>query len=156
MWRPLAGHVKRECSMPNPPPTQLILRFEQLDAGGPAAAGSEPRLLDGTALYRIVGSDMPICSRHLSELASYQSRLEARVVLSLEQVDAIVVELGLRREDLMQLHGPQDPILGEERCRMCETLYAEGNVCHDDSCARPLHPQWPAVYCSSECAFNDG
>ena len=141
--------------MSNPPPAQLILRFEQLDSGGPAAAGSEPRLLDGTALYRLVGSEMPICSRHLSELAAYQSKLEARTVLSMGQIDAIVVELGLRREDLMRLHGPQDPILGEGRCRMCEATHAEGNVCHDDSCRKPLHPRWPVVYCSSECASND-
>ena len=141
--------------MANPPPTQLILRFEQIDPPAGDRTVVDPRLIGGAALYRIVGSEMPICARHLSELAAYQSRLEARAVLSMDQIDAIVVELGLRREDLLRLHGPQDPILGEERCRMCETIHAEGNVCHDDSCGRPLHPQWPAVYCSSDCALSD-
>lgn len=39
-------------------------------------------------------------------------------------------------------------------CQMCKATVAHGNVCYNDDCARPLHPQWPAVYCSNECALE--
>lgn len=38
-------------------------------------------------------------------------------------------------------------------CGMCDQLPAPGRVCA--YCSTPLHPLWPAVYCSNECAFDD-
>lgn len=40
-------------------------------------------------------------------------------------------------------------------CQMCRTQPVEGNVCYRDACRKPLHKQWPAVYCSNECALLD-
>jgi hypothetical protein len=38
-------------------------------------------------------------------------------------------------------------------CAMCSEVYAPGRVCLH--CSTPLHPLWPACYCSNECAFAD-
>lgn len=96
---------------------------------------------------------MPVCAKHLLELGAYQSE-EARAVLTMDQIEALVVEFGLRREDLM-LYGPQELLFGEEKCLMCETLHVDGNACCNDFCKKPLHPQWPTVYCSNTCALED-
>jgi hypothetical protein len=40
-----------------------------------------------------------------------------------------------------------------EKCQMCEATPAPGNRCLN--CNVALHPQWPAVYCSNECAHAD-
>jgi hypothetical protein len=98
---------------------------------------------------------MPICARHLAELAAYLPGVEARPVLTMDQVDSLVMEFRLRRDDILALYGPRDPMFGVEACRMCETLPVDGNVCHADDCARPLHPQWPVVYCTDACAVDD-
>ncbi len=135
----------------NPPPDRIVIRVEQMDA----AQVADPPIPGGPAMYRLVGSQMSVCARHLAELGQYLPNAEARAVLTLDQIEALVVEFGLRRADLVAAHGPWDPIFGEERCQMCETLGSLGNVCHDDSCARPLHPRWPAVYCSDDCAMRD-
>lgn len=131
------------------PPTKLVLRLGQIGDQTP------PPIAGGTGLVRLVGGGMTICTRHLSELAPFRSKLEARVVLTTDQIDSLVAEFGLRRGDLMANHGPWDPIFGVERCRMCETPPVQGNLCHADDCRRPLHPQWPIVYCSDECAWGD-
>ena len=39
------------------------------------------------------------------------------------------------------------------KCIMCSMPAAEGRTC--ESCGTPLHPNWPAVYCSNECALDD-
>lgn len=132
-----------------PPPTKLIIRVDQIQADG------EPPIPGGSALYRLVDNRMSVCARHLAELSAYLPKREARAVLTMDQIDALVAEFGFRRDDLMAAHGPWDPVFGVEKCRMCETPYAEGNVCHDDDCQTPLHPQWPAVYCSDSCADHD-
>lgn len=41
------------------------------------------------------------------------------------------------------------------RCLMCGVNEAHGRVCQSESCGRPLHPQWPAVYCNNGCARED-
>lgn len=133
----------------NPPPQQLVIRIGQVDSL------SDPPIVGGTAMYRLVDNQMSVCARHLSELAEYLPDLEARAVLTGDQIDSLVVEFGLRRADLAAMHGPWDPIFGAEKCQMCETLAVEGNVCHDDDCGRRLHPQWPAVYCTHACADHD-
>jgi hypothetical protein len=40
-----------------------------------------------------------------------------------------------------------------EKCQMCETMPSPGLRCL--ACDVALHPQWPAVYCSSDCALDD-
>jgi len=134
-----------------PPPTKLIIRVDQIQTDG-----GDPPIPGGAALYRLVDNRMSVCAKHLAELSAYLPRREARPVLTLDQIDSLVSEFGLRRGDLMALHGPWDPIFGAEKCQMCETVPAEGNVCHDDGCKTPLHPQWSAVYCSDACAVHDG
>jgi hypothetical protein len=44
---------------------------------------------------------------------------------------------------------------GWDRCLMCGVQEVRGRVCENDRCARPLHPQWPAVYCCNLCALED-
>jgi hypothetical protein len=41
------------------------------------------------------------------------------------------------------------------RCIMCQFDPAPGRLCESEDCRKPLHPQWPAVYCSNECALED-
>ena len=131
-------------------PTKLVLRIGQI---GDVAEPIKPP--EGHVLYRLVDGQMSICARHLAELAAYQPLREARAVLTADQIDSLVAEFGLRRDDLMAAHGPWDPIFGVEKCRMCESVFAEGNICYADDCKRALHPQWPAVYCCSACAWGD-
>lgn len=132
------------------PVQQLIVRVRQVDAP------IEPLpIMDGCAMYRLVDGGMPICAQHLAELGAYSPGTEARAVLTNDQIDALVVEFGLRRHDLVSLHGPQDPLLGEERCRMCDSPSVDGNACASAGCEVSLHPQWPAVYCSNACALGD-
>ena len=41
------------------------------------------------------------------------------------------------------------------RCLMCTTTSVAGRLCANEGCRQPLHPQWPAVYCSNGCAMED-
>jgi len=41
------------------------------------------------------------------------------------------------------------------RCLMCGVDAAPGRTCENVDCRRTLHPQWPAVYCTNECALED-
>lgn len=41
------------------------------------------------------------------------------------------------------------------RCTMCGFDAVPDRECENQSCRRPLHPQWPAVYCSNLCASED-
>jgi len=41
------------------------------------------------------------------------------------------------------------------RCLMCGVDAVPGRHCENDRCKRALHPQWPAVYCSNDCALED-
>lgn len=38
-------------------------------------------------------------------------------------------------------------------CGMCGQIPSPGRTCH--RCDTPLHEEWPAVYCSNECALAD-
>ena len=42
-----------------------------------------------------------------------------------------------------------------DRCDMCGVDASPGRVCESASCRKPLHPQWPAVYCCNDCALDD-
>jgi len=39
------------------------------------------------------------------------------------------------------------------RCAMCGQVPSPGRTCQ--GCETPLHPLWPACYCSNECAYKD-
>jgi hypothetical protein len=41
------------------------------------------------------------------------------------------------------------------RCLMCVVDKVPGRLCENEDCRRPLHPQWPAVYCCNDCALED-
>lgn len=40
-------------------------------------------------------------------------------------------------------------------CLMCSVEPVPGRSCANERCRRTLHPQWPAVYCSNDCAMED-
>lgn len=42
-----------------------------------------------------------------------------------------------------------------DRCIMCGIDPAPDRLCENVDCRRPLHPQWPAVYCCNDCALED-
>jgi hypothetical protein len=41
------------------------------------------------------------------------------------------------------------------RCLMCIVDAVPDRFCENERCRRPLHPQWPAVYCRNDCALED-
>jgi hypothetical protein len=68
----------------------------------------------------------------------------------------------LHLDELKRDHGvdpTHDPIAEDEidcmgyRCGLCDVLPNPDLYCL--SCDKHLHPQWPAVYCSSRCALHD-
>lgn len=96
-------------------------------------------LRDGV-LYRttqnVVGPGLVICQRCLRELAAYRFAGKALHVAA----------LGVRE----RLHALVQPA-----CGLCDAAVAVGNRCYNELCGTPLHPRWPAVYCSDECALED-
>jgi hypothetical protein len=127
-----------------PPVRSLVIRIEQLASPEPSAVSVEP----GPVAFRIDG--VPVCAAHAHELPPFlPPDRKARRVLEDDAIESLVVEFGLDRDDIRRLHGRR---LGEE-CALCPVMYVEGNTC--GSCDRPLHPKWPAIYCSNECALRD-
>lgn len=71
------------------------------------------------------------------------------------------------RDHLRQIFtGSEPPFVLEElpadrvafwnhRCLMCGVNPVHDRQCASDRCRRPLHPQWPAVYCKNMCALED-
>ena len=69
------------------------------------------------------------------------------------------------RDHLRQISSDVDPPLQElaadlaafwgDRCLMCGVDPSPDRRCENEDCRRPLHPQWPAVYCCNECALGD-
>jgi hypothetical protein len=41
------------------------------------------------------------------------------------------------------------------RCLMCGVTSVPDRVCGNEECGKPLHPQWPAIYCCDLCALED-
>lgn len=41
------------------------------------------------------------------------------------------------------------------RCLMCGVDSVPGRSCGNENCKKPLHPQWPAIYCCNLCALED-
>lgn len=94
-------------------------------------------LLPDTFVHPVIDfPGMYICRTHLLELQNFKSQRDPRKVRA----------LGVR-ERVYALVQPE--------CQMCKTHVAHGNVCYNDACQLPLHPQWPAVYCSNWCAIDD-
>ena len=42
-----------------------------------------------------------------------------------------------------------------ERCLMCGVDPSPGRLCESADCRRPLHAQWPAIYCCNDRAPDD-
>lgn len=83
---------------------------------------------EGVAIYdRHVVEGLVVCEKHLRELKYY--------------FDPTAREI--KENELVLLRG----------CALCETRSVEGNTC--ESCKAPLHPNWPAAYCSNRCALDD-
>lgn len=82
-----------------------------------------------------------LCRDHLSQLRS----VELRRSILVEDLRTEVIE-DLRTEDVAS-HG--------HRCIMCGVAAVPDRRCEYDRCRRPLHPQWPAVYCCNDCALED-
>lgn len=128
------------------PVTKLTLRVEQLETSDGALTPPEP---SSNVAYRMVDAPTPLCARHAFELRPYLPEMELRALLDDEQIAALVIEFGLRKEDLFMLHGHYM----DEECVMCGVRPNDELVCW--SCNRRLHPEWPAVYCSTRCALAD-
>ena len=50
---------------------------------------------------------------------------------------------------------PAQVAFWRHRCLMCGVRPVAGRLCLREDCEKPLHPQWPAVYCSNLCALLD-
>lgn len=59
---------------------------------------------------------------------------------------------GVCCESLMVVDPKNAEFLGI-KCIMCEMPASDGRRC--ENCGVALHPNWPAVYCSNECALDD-
>lgn len=93
---------------------------------------------DETALVRVTypprHAGVIICLDHLEQLGAVE--LLGQDVRHDEIVSEVVA-----------FHG--------HRCLMCGVDAAPDRRCENDRCRRPLHPQWPAVYCCNDCALED-
>jgi len=74
---------------------------------------------------------MILCEKHIAETADKE---------------------GICCENLTPIAQENADFLGI-RCIMCEMPAAPNRTC--ESCGKPLHENWPAVYCSNECALDD-
>lgn len=77
-----------------------------------------------------------LCRTHLLELSIYKFHGKAVKVQA----------LGVR--EVVEAYEPPE-------CGLCKTTIVFGHVCENAACVTPLHPQWPAVYCSNTCAMRD-
>ncbi len=84
-------------------------------------------------LVRVVAGPharMIICPDHLRQIAE----------------GAVIAHVELDRRDVT---------FWSYRCLMCGVEASPDRVCENEDCRRPLHPQWPAVYCCNDCAQDD-
>jgi len=98
----------------------------------PSASSTPPSLVRVTYPPRHAG--VVICLDHLMQLGDVE-RLGQDV-----RHDEILSEV-------VAFHG--------HRCLMCGVDAVPGRSCENARCRRPLHPQWPAVYCCNDCALED-
>jgi len=85
-----------------------------------------------------------ICRTHVLEMRVFTIGREPL------KIRALGVRERLGVEELREMMHDESPM-----CVMCKTVIAHGNICYNDECKTPLHPQWPAVYCSNRCAMED-
>lgn len=135
--------------MMSKPVQKLSLRIGQLE-GDPGTL--QPPDAANKVMWRTVEDHVPLCAVHAFDLREFLPDQELRAVLDDDQIDALVVEFGLRREDLAQLYGR---FFSDHGCTLCQTRPSPGNHCNNDARNKPLHPNWPAVYCSGRCAMMD-
>lgn len=88
------------------------------------------KILQGRRI-EVTAIGMRLCTRHLDEIKMDERLFD-------ENMEWIEVEPSI-----------VDPM---PCCQMCAVVPAP-NCCA--SCQRPLHPQWPAIYCNNECALED-
>lgn len=81
------------------------------------------------ALYRLAPDGLVACLKHVAELSRLNMFTEQGELVSLD----------------------------EASCILCTSTATPslGRVCYRDACGKPLHPRWPAVYCSNACAWAD-
>lgn len=93
---------------------------------------------------------VPLCEVHAESMIHYGfiDPSGVRMVMDDGEIQRLVDMTGLRSDDLRDLHARYF----DERCAMCGVVPSPNNCLN---CGRPLHPQWPAVYCSNRCAMED-
>lgn len=104
-------------------------------------------------MHRMRGDGFPLCAEHAKSLIEFGFCIEAdlRPVWDDEKILQVAQTTGQNVDDLHALHGQffcQD-------CGMCGRMPVVGVRCHNDRCKKPLPPQWPAMYCSNNCAIDD-
>ncbi|HSX23379.1 MAG TPA: hypothetical protein VLE97_11450 [Gaiellaceae bacterium] len=73
------------------------------------------------------------------------------VILCADHLREFAVDVDVAHEDV-----PADlAMFWGHRCLMCGVDEAPGRCCENPDCRRALHPRWPAVYCSNDCALED-
>lgn len=132
---PRGDHARCELAVPDwsDPATR---RFALLEYDGEPPPRVTSRATGDPVLYRTVEGGTVICRAHVVECRAYTFRGGPLRVVAVGP-----------RERLRALIPPT--------CALCRTVVAHGNTCYLERCAAPLHPQWPAVYCSDACALED-
>ena len=93
---------------------------------------------------------VPLCQEHGDDLVKtgFTTLDELRSVWDDTTIEHVAASTGQRLDDLHQLHGR----FYAQTCAMCG-VFPTLNRCLN--CNKVLHPQWPAVYCSNRCAYED-
>jgi hypothetical protein len=76
--------------------------------------------------------ELILCPRHLRQIV---------------ELDGATLEHEVLTDDQLELW--------DMRCLMCGVAAVPDRRCANSDCGRPLHPEWPAVYCSNACAEDD-
>ena len=106
-----------------------------------ASRGAAITLVRVTRPSRLVG--VIACLDHLTQLRDLVQR-QSLPHDDQERPAFLHVEIPW---EIVELHA--------HRCLMCGVKAVPNRRCENDSCTRELHPQWPAVYCCNECAWED-
>lgn len=90
-----------------------------------------------------------LCNEHALGLLDYGFVPDDfRPVWEDAKIAEVAAQTGMSVADVSRLHAHYF----DERCAMCGVV-PSANRCL--SCRETLHPNWPAVYCSNECALED-
>jgi hypothetical protein len=96
--------------------------------------------MTGVVLYR-TSDGLVICSRHADEV--FGVNIGESEIAKPQQTGTTKGEVVPRVEQFTY----------EDGCTLCRTPPVEGHTC--GTCNAPLHPNWPAIYCSTACALAD-